>query len=288
MTIAEFATPFALRHHLPDSQDRLRQGLYAGEVYLLGANAASAALVLQVQSELIEALGNAPRLAQHRMDNDAFFARLGPLRRRLYTEPKYHEALREVVRAMGFDPASVAVDPLRLRVVRSRGDVQVPAAKAVYYPHRDTWYAHPQALLTWWIPMDDLDQAETFVFYPERFRQEVPNDSEAFDYDAWVRDGWDLKIGWQNPNTGTAAHYPGALGTVAGGPSVGFSCKAAQNLLFSGAHFHQTLPQASGQTRFSLDFRVVHLGDHAAGMGAPNVDARSRGSALRDYLRWTE
>ena len=43
-------------------------------------------------------------------------------------------------------------------------------------------------------------------------------------------------------------------------------------LLFSGAQFHRTLPQARGRTRFSLDFRVVDLDDHARGRGAPNAN----------------
>jgi hypothetical protein len=111
----------------------------------------------------------------------------------------------------------------------------------------------------------------------------VPNDSEVFDYDAWVARGWSLKIGWQDIEAGRTARYPQVSGEFAPGKSVGFACRRGENLVFSGAHFHRTLPQMSGRCRYSLDFRVVHLDDHAAGLGAPNVDNRSRGSALRDY-----
>jgi hypothetical protein len=52
-----------------------------------------------------------------------------------------------------------------------------------------------------------------------------------------------------------------------------------------GAHFHQTRKNATGRTRFSLDFRTVDLADHEAGVGAPNVDNRSTGSTVRDYVR---
>jgi hypothetical protein len=254
-------------------------------VHLLEPTAGSLALVERVQARLEEVLGDDPRDAQHRMENDELFARLSPLRRELYCDPGYHDALRELVRERGGDPREVAFDPLRLRVVRSRGDVEVPAARAVYYPHRDTWYAHPQTLIAWWIPLDDLAEDETFVFFPEHFAQAVPNDSEVFDYDEWVRDGWELKIGWQRREAGLMAHYPGVLGEVDPGRALGFSCRRGQHLVFSGAHFHRTLPQASGRTRFSLDFRLVHLDDEARGEGAPNVDVCSRGSALRDYIR---
>ncbi|MCB9623367.1 MAG: hypothetical protein H6723_08500 [Sandaracinus sp.] len=276
---------FEITRDTSNNFDALRRSIYEGQVHLRPPTEGSLALVERVRARLVEALGASPREAQHRMSNDELFARLSPVRRELYCDASYHDALRALVEEQGGDPRSVAFDPLRLRVVRSRGDVEVPAARAVYYPHRDTWYAHPQTLVAWWIPLDDLDEDETFVFFPERFAREVPNDSEVFDYDDWVRDGWELKIGWQKKDAGLTARYPGVLGEVDGGHAVGFDCRRGQHLFFSGAHFHRTLPQASGHTRFSLDFRLVHLGDTEAGLGAPNVDGRSRGSALRDYVR---
>jgi len=209
------------------------------------------------------------------------FARIGRVRKALYLRPSFHDAVRDVIGALGIDPARVAFDPLRLRVICHRGH-ENPLAAPVYHPHRDTWYGHPRALIAWWIPLDDLAADETFVFYPERFAAPVANDSEIFDYGDWVRDGWELKIGWQK--LGADARYPRAAPGVDGGRAVGFACRAGENLIFSGAHFHATLPQATGRTRYSLDFRIVDLDDHAAGAGAPDVDNRSRGSALRDYV----
>jgi hypothetical protein len=142
-------------------------------------------------------------------------------------------------------------------------------------------------MVTLWTALDDLSEDETFVFYPERFRAPVPNDSEVFDYDAWVAKGWSLKIGWQDRDASLRARYPTVLSNDPTGPAEGFACRRGEVLLFSGAHFHRTLPQAMGTTRFSLDARLVHLGDHARGLGAPNVDARSRGSALPDYVQPT-
>ena len=80
---------------------------------------------------------------------------------------------------------AVAFDPLRLRIIQGGGHHN-PAARAVYYPHRDTWYGHPQSLVVGWIPLDDLREEETFVFFPDYLRRAAPNDSEIFDYDAWV------------------------------------------------------------------------------------------------------
>jgi hypothetical protein len=263
----------------PPSRD-----VYDGDVFLAPPTDASQRLVAAARAGLAEALDCAPddvRDVPQQISNDELFRRIGALRKELYLEPRFHDAIRDVIAAYDFDPARVAFDPLRLRVIRHRGH-ENPLAAPVYHPHRDTWYAHPRALIAWWIPLDDLAEHETFVFYPDRFAAPVANDSEIFDYDDWVRDGWELKIGWQK--LGTDARFPRSAPGVDGGRAVGFACRAGENLVFSGAQFHATLPQATGRTRYSLDFRIVDLDDHAAGAGAPNVDNRSRGSALRDYV----
>jgi hypothetical protein len=274
---------FEVAREAPADPDARRAAIYDGAVFQLAPTEASRSLVDRVQALLHEELGDAPRDAERSLDAGDFFERIGRIRRVLYMEPRYHDALRDVVAALGEDPGRIAFDPLRLRVIAHAGE-ENPRAKAVYYAHRDTWYGHPDALVTWWIPLDDLPEEETFVFYPARFREPVPNDSEIFDYDAWVKEGWGSKIGWQDRNAGITVRYPGVTEEIDPGPAVGFACRRGENLLFSGAQLHRTLTQRSGRTRFSLDFRMVHLGDHESGRGAPSVDDRSRGSALPDYV----
>jgi hypothetical protein len=272
------------RAALPPTSDETRRALHDGVIFHVGPTAASERLVDAALAVLADALGPGDvRAAHERLGDEALFAVIGRVRKVLFCEPRFHQSVREVVAACGFDPGRCAFDPIRLRVVAHRGH-ENPRAAPVYYPHRDTWYAHPQAVIAWWIPLHDLPADQTFVFYPERFRQPVPNGSERFEYGAWVKDGWDLKIGWQDRDAGLKADYPAAAPAVDAGVEVGFGCRRGDNLLFSGAHFHRTLPQAAGRTRYSLDFRVVDLDDHARGAGAPNVDNRSRGSALVDYV----
>jgi len=59
-------------------------------------------------------------------------------------------------------------------------------------------------------------------------------------------------------------------------------------LLFSAAQMHSTVPNTSGYTRFSIDFRTVHLDDVAARRGAHNVDSDCTGTCMGDYLRGTD
>jgi len=59
-------------------------------------------------------------------------------------------------------------------------------------------------------------------------------------------------------------------------------------LLFSGAQMHSSVPNTSGRTRLSIDFRTVNIDDVVARRGAPNVDSECTGTCMRDYLRGTD
>jgi hypothetical protein len=267
----------------PTSDAELRRALYEGRVFVLPATDASRQIVALAREKLVAELGDDPRHAHACFEDAELFERIGRVRRAIYTEPLAHELLRATAASVGFDPLDTAFDPARLRAIL-HGAAGNPRAAPVYYPHRDTWYGHPMAVVTLWTALDDLSADETFVFYPTRFRAPVANDSEIFDYDAWVAQGWSLKIGWQDREASLRARYPSVIVDGDHGPAEGFACRAGEVLLFSGSHFHRTLPQSRGLSRFSLDARVVSLADHASGLGAPNVDARCRGSALRDYV----
>ena len=267
---------------LPGDEAAARAALYAGRIFRTAATAASAALVEAASALLRDELGEADvRARAGTLAPNALFAAIGRIRRVMFAEASWRDAVRQVIGARGFDPDAHAFEPPRLRVVLHRGH-DLPAAAPVYLAHRDTWYAHPQALLTWWLPLDDLAARETFVFYPALFAAAVANDSERFCHAAWTARGPGLRLGWQEQ---TAAHYPGLTGEVGATAELGFACARGATVMFSGAHLHRTLRQATGRARFSLDFRTVHLADAAAGRGAPNVDNRSRGSALPLYVQ---
>ena len=56
-------------------------------------------------------------------------------------------------------------------------------------------------------------------------------------------------------------------------------------VVFSAAQLHSSVPNTSGKTRFSIDFRTVNLDDVVNKTGAPNIDSACTGTALRDFLR---
>ena len=59
-------------------------------------------------------------------------------------------------------------------------------------------------------------------------------------------------------------------------------------MLFSAQHLHSTVPNNSGRTRFSIDFRTVHEDDIRNPTGAKMVDAYCTGTTLRDFIRSTD
>ncbi len=268
-----------------------RSALFRGEIVLTepvpeAVRLADAAQELLTEHFAAAGLGD-PRLAHARFGDDAVFPVLGAVRKEIYTSTRFHLLQKELLASCGFavDAGSIVVDPPRLRIVHSGGHHE-PRAQGVYRPHRDTWYAHPASLIVGWVALNDLPAEETFVFFKERFDQEVPNDSELFAYEAWGAAGLEKRLGWQKRETGLS-HYPGFTGPLdpaVTGAEEGFAVARGGTLWFAGAHFHRTLPRDTGRTRFSLDFRVVNLNDHATNRGAPMVDARCSGSALVDYV----
>ena len=261
----------------------LRAALYAGTVFLLPPSDASRAFADAAEELVVASFGPEPRAITGRLRGAEIFAAVGRMRRAVFLEPRYHALARACIDALGFDDPRVALDPARLRAVLDRGH-ENPAARAAYFGHRDTWYGNPACVVTVWIPLSDLPHEETFFLYPQAFARPLANDSDRFDYPSWVGDDWGRKIGWQASPAGVEAPYPTAQPDADLGPPLGFAARRAECLVFSGSHVHATRPITTGRTRFSLDFRFVHLDDAAAGRGAPDPDNRSRGSALHDYV----
>lgn len=267
---------------LPPSNELARQQLYTGSIFLLKSSVVTLALVRDVLDEVVDELGEDYRIAHEVFDSTDYFERIGRLRKKIYTSPHYHQLVNTVIESTGFELGKQAYDPARMRVVAHQGHLN-PAAAPIYYGHRDTWYSNPQSMITWWIPLHDVVADETFVFYPEYFDRPVNNDSEIFDFNDWTAEGQAKRIGWQNPNTGQTAHYPSLLEEPQGlhWPVL---AKPGEILLFSGQHLHQTRKNVTGRTRFSLDFRTVNLDDEANHAEAKNVDNRSTGSSLVQFI----
>lgn len=275
---------------LPESPSAILDTLYSGTVYLLPPTEATESLVDAVWTEIKRELEMTEetdcRNAHAVYQPDELFQRIGRLRKQIYTRPEFHRRVDQVIETAGFPLEAIRYDPARLRTVQHNGHLN-PAAAPIYYGHRDTWYANPQSMITWWIPLHEIEESFSFDFWPDAFDRVVENDSEIFDFDTWVSRGQEKRIGWQNQKTGLTAAYPQLRQPVESisGPVLPVLAQRAELLLFSGQHLHKTRLNESGTTRFSLDFRTVQMNDFQVGGGARNVDNRSTGSSIVQFVQ---
>jgi hypothetical protein len=71
---------------------------------------------------------------------------------------------------------------------------------------------------------------------------------------------------------------PRATGPIDLDPQVRLICPVGGLILFSAAQMHSSVSNTSGVTRFSIDFRTVHLDDAVEKRGAPNIDSSCTGT----------
>jgi len=271
---------FIVNHAMSDVERR--DTLFAGDFLVYGASAAARALAEHARAMIVEAFApDDPETAQDRMAVEAFIATVGPLKSRFTNHERTKELIRDLLAEHGCDLERTYFDVPRMRVVPHSGYLTAGVSYA-YKAHRDTWYSSPHAQINWWMPIYAVTPARAMSMFPEYWDQAVPNTSSAFDYDEWCRVGRQLAVTQVKEDT---RKHPLPLAPVEIRSEMRFAGTPGDLFLFSAAHLHSTAANASGRTRFSMDFRTVHLDDLAAGRGAPNVDCNATGTTLGDFLR---
>ena len=111
------------------------------------------------------------------------------------------------------------------------------------------------------------------------FDRAVPNTSDAFDY-------YQNNASRLTTATGVTREVQARPGAIDHQPERELVILPAPGevLLFAGAQLHKSIPNTSGQARFSVDFRTVYVPDLMAGRGAPLVDAYGTGTSIRDFI----
>jgi hypothetical protein len=186
--------------------------------------------------------------------------------------------------ALGCDPQATYFDVPRLRSATSDDYLSTGIAYA-FHPHRDTWYSAPFCQVNYWMPVFPIESTNCMAFHPRYFDRDVRNTSSTYNYQEWNR-----------KNRFNAAQHigvdtreqPKAVETVELEPDIRLLPPPGGMIIFSAAQLHSTVPNTSGRTRFSIDFRVVHAGDVRAQRGAHNIDSRCSGTTMGDYLRCSD
>jgi hypothetical protein len=267
------------------SDDERRAALYAGDVFLYSARPSVLDFVHFARNMIEEAFGDAdPRRAQYDMSAEDFAALLTKLKPAFIHHPESKEHIREILRDLGCDTAKTYLDVPRMRSSTSDNYLTTGIAYA-FHPHRDTWYSAPMMQLNWWLPIYEVQPSNVMAFHPRYWSEPVANGSAEYNYYEWNRTG--RPSAGQHVGTDTRKQ-PKPEQDVELDPQIRVIPPVGGVMLFSGAQFHSSVPNDSGVTRYSIDFRSVHIDDVKAHGGAPNVDSYSTGTTMRDYLRATD
>ena len=264
------------------SDDERRRALWDGVIHHWTPTAEVRAFGQLAWDMIAEAFApHDPVTAQHELPVERFVEIIAPLKTGFTHSDEAKARLRDVLAAFGCDLGSTYFDLPKLRIVTSGGYLTAGAGYA-YRPHRDVWYAAPPCQQNWWFPLTTVDATCALAFHPAYWERAVDNDSGGFDAYEWNRTGRRdaAKFVGADPR-----NHPHALASVAELGDIRLVGGPGAMTLFSGAHLHSTVPNTSGSTRFSIDFRTVHADDIVHRRGAHLVDASCTGTTLRDFLR---
>jgi hypothetical protein len=262
--------------------DERRAGIYAGGVFVYSPTPASSELCAFARHLIGAAFGNRdPERAQHDMPVEQFAAVLAELKPRFIHHPESKRLIQRLLGEVGCNAEQTYFDVPRLRSSTSDGYLTTGIAYA-FHPHRDTWYSAPMCQINWWMPVFDVQESNVMAFHPQYWERQIANGSASYDYQRWnatSRYAAAHQIGHdtrEQPKPLENVEARGDIRVVA--PIGGF-------MMFSAAQLHSSVPNTSGKTRYSIDFRTVHRADAEQLRGARNVDSRCSGTAICDFLR---
>jgi hypothetical protein len=266
--------------------DRIRRDrLFAGQIFLFTPTPQTRALRDLARQMIEDAFAPLdPLTAQYDMPVETFVDTFGPLKPRFIHHAETKRLMRQVLLDLGCDHDETYLDVPRLRGVTS--DAYLTAGVGYAHPmHRDTWWSAPLAQLNWWMPVYEFESESSMAFHPAYWATGVENHSEDFNYYEWNAVGRADAAKHIHQDTRVQPHPPDDLPTD---PQVRFVVPPGGIVLFSGAQLHSTVPNTSGRSRFSIDFRTVNIVDLERRRGAPNVDSRPQGTSLRDFRRLSD
>jgi hypothetical protein len=265
-----------------DSDDERRRRLYAGDLYMFSPVKPALELVALAR-ELIERAFGArdPERAQYEMPVTEYAALLAELKPRFIHHPECKRLLPEILAALGCDQLNSYFDVPRMRSSTSDNFLTTGIAYA-FHPHRDTWYSAPMCQLNWWLPISGLTADNGMAFHPAYWARALRNSSNTYNYQVWNQVNRFSAAGQIGTDT---RPQPKALEPVQAQPDIRLVPPPGGIIVFSGAQLHSSVPNLSGRTRFSIDFRTVNAEDAMRLNGAANVDSQCTGSTMHDYLR---
>jgi hypothetical protein len=267
----------------PDiTDDERRTRIYDGHVLLHSASPESLALIEHARNLITELFGGRdPQTAQFDMPVQDYVELLAELKPRFIHHPESKTRVTALIASYGCDPEKTYFDLPRLRTSTSDAYLTSGIAYA-FHPHRDTWYSAPFSQLNWWIPIYPVAPENVMAFHPQYWSNPVRNGSRRYNYYEWTKTS---RVTAAQHVKSDTRDQPKPEEPVQLDPQVRIVPEPGGVMIFSGNQLHSTVPNTSGMTRFSIDFRTVNIGDVRTRREAPNVDSECTGTSLRDFLR---
>jgi hypothetical protein len=238
----------------PVQDEERRRLLYDGQLFVYSPTPASAALCEFAQQLSRDAFApHDPNKAQFDMPVENYVAILEILKPKFIHHPTSKKLIQNLLKEFGCDLTKTYFDVPRLRTATSDNYLTSGLAYA-FHPHRDTWYSAPSCQINWWLPVYDIVPENCMAFHPKYWTQPVKNSSREYNYYRWNKESRASAAKQIKADTRKQPHAEEALELD---PQVRIVCKVGGVILFSGAHMHSTVPNTSGSTRFSIDFRTV-------------------------------
>ncbi|MFB9239240.1 hypothetical protein ACFFWC_27530 [Plantactinospora siamensis] len=263
------------------TDDERRARLFAGDLMVHRPTAHSMALVAFAREMVERAFApHPPPIAQRHLAPREYVDILAGLKPSFINHPRSVELVRGILADLGADPAETYFDVPRLRSMTS--DYLNAGLTLQFSPHRDTWFSAPMCQLNHWLPVYEVVEENVMAFHPPYFGTPAPNSSREYDYAEWVAHGRTAAARQVETET---RPQPRLTEEIPLQPDLRVITPPGGVLVFSGAQLHTTVPNTSGRTRFSIDFRVVNRRDVEAGVGARNVDSACTGTTLGDFRR---
>jgi len=264
--------------------DRRRE-LYRGSLFVHSPCGSALKLCRLAQELIREAFAPLNPLKVHEsLPAEKCAEILALLKPKFIHHPKAKQCLQGVLAELECDLKKTYFDVPRMRTAFP-GDYLKSGIAYAFHPHRDTWYSAPFCQINWWMPIYELNSDNCMALHPHYWSRPVKNGSSQYNYYRWNLES--RQNAAQHVKTDTRVQ-PRPEEPMELDPQVRLVCNVGGIYLFSAAQMHSTVPNRSSVTRYSIDFRTVHLDDILQRYGASNVDSACTGTTMGDYLRGTD
>lgn len=272
----------SIYHDSNFTDDKRRSEVYKGQLFAYSPSENTLAFVEFARQMIEEAFsGLSPITAQYKMGVEEYAAILSKLKPAFIHHPKSKELIQAILLEQGCDPKQTYFDVPRMRTSTSDNYLTSGIAYA-FHPHRDTWYSAPMCQINWWLPIYEVESDNIMAFHPHYFSKAVKNGSQNYNYQKWNETS--RKEASKHIKQDTR-EQPKPEEEMILDPQIRIVTPPGGMVVFSAAQMHSSIPNFTGKTRFSIDFRTVHLGDLVTEKGAANIDSHCTGTTVGDYLQ---